>query len=301
MNDSSEAIEQVDSIRAFPPRKYADVALPVAVDKTFTYLIPPELEQAAEIGMRVLVPFGRKYTTGLVVALPTSTNLMRLKPIKDVLDVSPVVGEELLRLCFWIAEYYISPLGEVAKAAIPHGFSAGSKRIVRLSPSAPVSAAGDPEGRIRQRDKLLSVLAEEGPMLLADVKKKLRLPNINAVLNQLVKAGLVETEELFSKSRHRSASREFILLNEVDDLRLSTAFNALSPRKKRGKRLLNAIQFLKSQGVKETSPGHLRKHSKNSPRRGSCAPFDARFQVNRSMARKIRRLPLRSTVHRFMR
>lgn len=264
MNDSPGAIGKADSIRPLSPHKYADVALPVAVDKTFTYLIPPELGQAAEVGVRVLVPFGRKYTTGLVVALPTSTNLVHLKPIRDVLDASPVVADELLRLCFWIAEYYVAPLGEVVKAAIPHGFSTGSKRLVRLSRSAAVPAVRDSDGRSRQRDKLLSLLAEEGPMLINDLKKKLRLVNINAVLNQMEKAGLIETEEVVSGTRNRSATREFIVLHEVDETRLSTAVNALSPRKKRGRRLLNAIQFLQSQGVKEASVRDLLKNSGTS-------------------------------------
>ncbi|MBI5471267.1 MAG: primosomal protein N', partial [Ignavibacteriae bacterium] len=110
----------------------ANVALPVAVDSTFTYLIPPELEHSACIGVRVLVPFGRKYSTGVIVELPDSTTLTSLKPLKDILDSSPVISAELLKLCSWISEYYFTPLGEVLKAAMPHSFASSGKRMVSL-------------------------------------------------------------------------------------------------------------------------------------------------------------------------
>ena len=116
--------------------KYADIALPVAVDKTFTYLVPPDLEQSAAVGVRAIVPFGRKFATGLIVGLPATSTIAGLRPIKDIIDASPVVSDELLHLCNWISDYYFAPLGEVLKAAIPHGFSSGSKKVVQTSFSA---------------------------------------------------------------------------------------------------------------------------------------------------------------------
>ena len=109
-----------------------DVALPVAVDKTFTYLVPPDLQDAVGRGVRVIVPFGRKYVTGLIVDCPAISAVTSLKPVNDIIDERPVVSGELLMLCKWIADYYVAPLGEVLKAALPHGFAA-SKRMVRTA------------------------------------------------------------------------------------------------------------------------------------------------------------------------
>jgi len=120
--------------------RYANVSLPVSLDREFTYLIPPDLENAALVGTRAVVPFGRKYATGLITGLPANTAVTGLKPLHDVIDPAPIVSEELLWLCRWIAGYYLAPLGNVLKSAMPQGFSPSSKRIVRpleaLTPSA---------------------------------------------------------------------------------------------------------------------------------------------------------------------
>jgi primosomal protein N' (replication factor Y) len=68
--------------------KYADVSLPVSVDREFTYLIPPEIPLS--VGVRVVVPLGRKFATGLVVGLPERSDVRGLKPIRTVLDASPI-------------------------------------------------------------------------------------------------------------------------------------------------------------------------------------------------------------------
>ena len=111
------------------------MALPVGLDREFTYLIPENLRSQARIGVRVLVPFGRQLATGLIVGLPSETTVTGLKEIRDVIDTSPVMPAELVELCEWMASYYLAPLGEVLRAAIPHGFTATSKRLV--SPHLP--------------------------------------------------------------------------------------------------------------------------------------------------------------------
>lgn len=111
--------------------RFASVALPVSLEREFTYLIPPELAEAVQVGVRVIVPFGRQVATGLIVGLSDATQVQGLKPIRDVIDGAPVITEELLHLCRWVAQYYLAPLGDVLRAALPHGFSATSKRLVR--------------------------------------------------------------------------------------------------------------------------------------------------------------------------
>ncbi|MBI4429271.1 MAG: primosomal protein N', partial [Ignavibacteriales bacterium] len=118
------------------PAFLADIALPVPIDQTFTYTIPSDLQPHAQLGARVVVPFGKKFLTGVMVAFPPETKLRVVKPIKDILDGAPSFSEEMLKLCQWMAEYYFAPLGEVLKAASPHGLSVESKRVVRLGETA---------------------------------------------------------------------------------------------------------------------------------------------------------------------
>jgi primosomal protein N' (replication factor Y) len=83
----------------------------------FTYRVPAEATPV--IGGRVLVPFRQRRMTGIVVELHDRKPSVKTKPILSVLDVSPVLDEQLLRLGRWIADYYLAPVGEVFRTMLP--------------------------------------------------------------------------------------------------------------------------------------------------------------------------------------
>ena len=103
---------------------YADVILPVPLYGAFTYSIPAGV--AVAVGMRVLVPFGRNKTyIGIVSQIHNeSPTGYEVKAIIMVADAYPIVTELQLRLWWWISDYYLSPIGEVLKAALPAGLKA---------------------------------------------------------------------------------------------------------------------------------------------------------------------------------
>ena len=109
-----------------------DVALPVGVDKTFTYRLPEELTEEALPGVRVLVPFGAKHSVGVLLGPSTDAPPRGLKSIREVLDPLPLLTVELMELCRWISTYYVAPIGEVLRAAFPNGFRRPGTRIARL-------------------------------------------------------------------------------------------------------------------------------------------------------------------------
>src|SRR5512140_102575 len=162
--------------------RFASVALPVSLEREFTYLIPPDLESAVQVGVRVIVPFGRQVATGLIVALPEATQVQGLKPIRDVIDGTPVVTDELLHLCRWVAQSYLASLGEVLRAAIPHGFSATSKRLVRPTVDLTDERVRELQRSAPKRAALLAALLERGPILSNDLQKAAGLKSVNTVL-----------------------------------------------------------------------------------------------------------------------
>ena len=103
---------------------YADVILPLPLPGLFTYAVPEGL--SIGIGVRVLVPFGRSKTYLGVVAKvhDVKPEGYAVKPITQVMDSEPAVTERQLKLWQWIADYYLSPIGEVYKAALPSGLKA---------------------------------------------------------------------------------------------------------------------------------------------------------------------------------
>ena len=120
---------------------YIDVILPLPLDGVFTYSVPPELERQVVVGCRVLVPFGRNKTyVGIICGKGTVPSVSQIKPILQVLDTSPILLPSQLQLWQWMADYYLSPIGEVYKAALPAGLKAEdgyrpkTELYIRLTP-----------------------------------------------------------------------------------------------------------------------------------------------------------------------
>jgi primosomal protein N' (replication factor Y) len=106
---------------------YCEVALPVPLDRTFTYQASPGAEP--QPGCRVIVPFRNEKLIGVVVEVhrngPTD---FEAKTIETILDEEPLLSAQLLDLARWMAQYYLAPLGEVLRGMLPLG--ADVKRTV---------------------------------------------------------------------------------------------------------------------------------------------------------------------------
>lgn len=120
--------------------RFADVVLPIPLPGLFTYALPEVLIPQAQAGCRVSVPFGNKRTTiGLIARLHNTPPVgIDVKSILDILDPSPIILPQQLKLWQWIADYYLCSIGEVFKAAV----SSKLKRTT-LSPSRQKKKASD--------------------------------------------------------------------------------------------------------------------------------------------------------------
>ena len=105
---------------------YADIILPLPLDGYFTYSVPENLVAKSRVGVRVLVPFGRSKTyVGLLASLHDhAPENYQVKDILQVLDSDPILLPQQLKLWQWISDYYMSPIGDVYKAALPAGLKA---------------------------------------------------------------------------------------------------------------------------------------------------------------------------------
>ena len=128
---------------------FADVAVPVAVRGTFTYAIPLHLRDDVRLGSRVEVPLGTKRTTGFVVDLrdapPSETVLKSIHSVLD--DDEPALLPEIIDLCRWASEYYLAPLGEMLRVALPANMAARGRREIVL--------AAEPEGMLEKDAPLI--------------------------------------------------------------------------------------------------------------------------------------------------
>ena len=106
------------------PMLYVDVVLPLPLEGLYTYAVPAEWEGRVCFGVRVVVPLGKtkKYVAMAVKVHQDKPQTRTLKTIVQVLDEHPVLLSSQYRLWQWISYYYMAPLGDVFKSALPAGF-----------------------------------------------------------------------------------------------------------------------------------------------------------------------------------
>ena len=105
--------------------RYVDVILPLPLDGLFTYSISDEMSRRVSLGIRVLVPLGKTKTyTAVAVRIHDTKPNFEVKAVLQILDVDPILLPQQFALWQWIADYYLSPLGDIYKAALPAGLKA---------------------------------------------------------------------------------------------------------------------------------------------------------------------------------
>ncbi len=111
----------------------ASVALPLPLFRSFSYLVPPGMVKQTVVGSRVLVPFGSRERIGWVESLQrVDEPPASLRAIGGVLDAEPSVPRDVMELCRWIGDYYIAPLGQVLRTALPAVLSGSSSDTIEL-------------------------------------------------------------------------------------------------------------------------------------------------------------------------
>src|SRR5437868_1413271 len=96
-----------------------DVALPVPLFRSFTYEVDDAHAARARRGMRAIVSFRSRKMLGVILGEGVARAGVRIKPVGELPDDSPVVSESLIALATWMAEYYVVPIGLVLRTILP--------------------------------------------------------------------------------------------------------------------------------------------------------------------------------------
>ncbi|MDA8413306.1 MAG: primosomal protein N' [Desulfobacteraceae bacterium] len=188
------------------PPTVVEVAVAVHLDKTFHYRVPTHLVDRARPGHRVFIPFGHRRLTGYILGYIEASD-SKLKDIIDVLDSDPLWTDNELEFFRWIASYYLYPLGEVLKTALPAGINlqsnkgnagtdstiSGGRSIKRerfYRPVAAVEAGRQPGSKAIE---ILEVIREAGDVPAGDLRR--RFGQCSPQLKRLEELGLVQMEE----------------------------------------------------------------------------------------------------------
>lgn len=169
-------------------KRFARIAIPFPLEEPLIYAVPPALQEGLKAGMRVLVPLGKRKVTGVVVDFVAQTSLKRVKEILALLDEKPVLDATLLKLSHWMAQYYLSPVGEVIAAMLPPSLRVESQRVAALR-SDEVQVAGSLEKRIVEELK-----EKKGQVSVKGLARRFG-GGLYRALNRLAAMGVVEVRE----------------------------------------------------------------------------------------------------------
>ena len=216
--------------------QFADVLLPLSIQGTFTYRIPPTM--APVVGSRVLVPFGRKkfYTAIVVMLHDKAPQGYEVKDLLSVLDPYPIVRHPQLKFWEWIADYYLCTQGEVYKAAIPSGLKVESETIV--SPNADFEE--EAPGVLSDRERvILDFTAQRGRIQISDIANATGFKNVEGIVSRLLDMGAIHvSERTIDNYRPRTETCVRLTIAHNDEQSLHALFDQVHRAQKQEQLLL---------------------------------------------------------------
>ncbi len=245
---------------------FADVILPLALPRTYTYSIPEDLQAGLVPGCRVEVQFGaRKKYAGVVKALHTNApEAYTTKNILSVIDQDPIIYTPQIRFWQWLAQYYMCAEGEVMNVALPAHLKGNSETSILYNPECENDFSGLDDASYMVAEAL-SIRQE---LNLEEVRMITEKKNPHAILRKLVESGIaVITETL--QDAYSPKMETYIHLNPEfeDEAKLNDLFNQLSRAPKQLSLLMAFMHLDKTEGIvaqKElllksaANPGHLK-------------------------------------------
>lgn len=231
-------------------QRYAQVILPLPFDRTFTYRIPEELDASISVGSRVLVPFGAsKYYTAIVEAVSSIVpeGSFNIKDIAYAIDSSPIVRHPQLKFWKWIADYYLSPVGDVYKAALPAGLKVESETQIEVNPDI---ESDDMAGLDADEEKIFTLMCSRKRMSAKDIAAASGIERAEAIVDRLISKGaLVVSEKIIERFRRKRV--KYVGLSDRT-ANPATIFEAVKGAKKQETALL-ALLSLSDQGRNEVA------------------------------------------------
>jgi primosomal protein N' (replication factor Y) len=177
---------------------FARVIIPSPVGQPLIYAVPEELRNRIAVGMRVLIPLGKRKVIGVVLELLQTTSLPQTRPVLALPDEAPVLDQTLLALGQWVAQYYLTTLGEVLAAILPPPLRRESLREIVLLPEA-VAPCDTLEGQI-----LALLRQKQSPMSVKTLTRRIASGKVHQALERLRTRGAVAIHERLPSPRRRS-------------------------------------------------------------------------------------------------
>jgi primosomal protein N' (replication factor Y) len=174
--------------------RYCDVSLPVPLDRAFTYELPLTLRHRAQPGCRIIVPFGSRKMTGVILKLHDDPPQVTIREALLLLDEEPAISPELMALGRWISAYYCAPLGETLRVMTPLSSEIRKGKIYTVTDQGRDVVRQLSLTREDDEQTQILRLLESRPLSVGYLAKK--VPDGAKHLKSLEKRGLVTREDI---------------------------------------------------------------------------------------------------------
>lgn len=220
-----------------------DVVPLTSINSKFTYNIK-NLNYGNLVGFRVLIPFGSRTLTGIVVDdyyQKQNFEGLNLKEVIEILDGRPIFSKKLIELAFWISHFYFAPIGEVFKAMLPPNFATRKKTYIQI-----VKDANNKIGELTpNQKKVVDFLKnKKGKVSINSLYKELGISNYGKVIHKLVSLGYIISNESFV-----SRPKKQVLLKLNVDTFLGSNFDEVLQEIRRKKKAVEVLKFLYERAV----------------------------------------------------
>jgi primosomal protein N' (replication factor Y) len=221
--------------------KYADIILPLTLPQALTYGIPEPLQNIVQLGMRVEVALGRsKQYSGIIARLHNDTpDAYQVKPIKKILDETPIINATQLQFWKWIMYYYMAMPGEVMHAALPAHLKLSGE--TRLSWNEETPAAIEWSDAAFLAVDALDIRKE---ISISELRNIVGEKNMNAVLNELLEHEAVWINDSLEPT-YKPKKENIVTLHETynSEEKLHELFQSLSRAPKQETILLAYVEL----------------------------------------------------------
>jgi primosomal protein N' (replication factor Y) len=243
---------------------YVELVFPLPFRKAFTYSVPADLVPLVKNGVRAVAPFGKRTLTGFILRTSKTTSVKeKMKPIKDVLDEKPIFDSKGLKFYQWVADYYLSSLGEALKLAVPHGSEIESKRKIIADLNTCKFLLQKEKKRTSTKFKVLKELSEREAIHLSSLQKRVGKKNIYSILQTLQKQGAITLLDSVGPAKVNVKKVKFAKLNK-SVAEIYAGFPELERRSPKQVKLLLEIIAAKGKDLPVAELLHKTETSKSS-------------------------------------
>jgi len=226
---------------------YAEIIIPLALPKNYTWEIPNALLDQVMVGMRVEVMLGanKRYAGIVKKTLTEKPPAFNPKPILSVLDEAPIVYPHQLELWEWMAQYYMCTEGEVMQAAVPSHLKISSESVFIYNEDIALDTH-----QLSDAEYIISeALLIKKELSLIEIQKLLDKKSVYPVMNKLIQKGICFIQENLT-DKYKAKEETYILLAPAytSEAKIEELLNEWTRAPKQLELLLSFLHFQKTEG-----------------------------------------------------